>query len=629
MNPFLKILLFISFIVPINLFAFRSESDSLIHELKNIHTDSVRASILLAICNDRLIEKDSLRAFAEQAVALADKTQYQRLISMAYNNLCNWHFDHTDNFDTIIYYCRKHYARVESLKFVSGMAQASGNLGRAYLWNSLDSAMYFDLKSVELYNQAKKFEFANNAKVNLANVYIEMKRYKEAIAILNETANYTSPEGVKSAAGISYLNMGACYLRINDLTNAEKSFMKSISDGDQDPYSVAYLNYQLADVYCAQGRYELADKMYSQVLESGKTNHLDYIIFLGYNGLANLSFRKKQWADAIRYKKLTWEYSYKDRATEEGIYEMLYKCDSALGNYRNTLASFQKYISIRDSYASHERLKSADALEAKYQNKEKQTKIELLNAENNLKQEATARQELIRNVFIGFSVAVILLSVLLFNRLKLKKKIDQQNALLTERKRIGRELHDDLGAQLSTAKMFLQSIKQNKTGDTENVALDNSLSLIESSIRDLRTIMEDLHTSTLQANGYIAATEELVNKINDLQKVKFQLLHTGMEKRINQKAEHILFRITQELINNTMKYSQAKNVSVDLVKQEDKIVLMYEDDGIGFDLHATNRGYGLSNIESRAAELNASIAFDTFPGKGFRAILEIPLDYAV
>src|SRR5690606_34302195 len=147
-------------------------------------------------------------------------------------------------------------------------------------------------------------------------------------------------------------------------------------------------------------------------------------------------------------------------------------------------------------------------------------------------------------------------SFILFRNFKLKKKIEQQQAMLNERRRISSELHDDLGAQLSVAKIFLNNLKENATVTQDSELIENSLGMVESSILHLQNIMHELQNTTLDEHGYIAATEELVNKLSHLRKIKFSLSHTGMEQRLDKLTEHQLFRATQELINNTLKHAE-------------------------------------------------------------------------
>lgn len=254
--------------------------------------------------------------------------------------------------------------------------------------------------------------------------------------------------------------------------------------------------------------------------------------------------------------------------------------------------------------------------------------LKYLRAETKQTRSDIKDQQRTSNILFSAVVLVILFSGLLFNRYQLKKKIENQQALLSERKRICHELHDDLGSQLSAAKLFLTDLKINGNIKDNKALLDNSISLVEGSIKDLRLIMNDLQTPSLLEHGYIVATSELVGKINQLKHINFRLSCNGIKKRLEHKKENNLFRITQELINNTLKYARAKNVTIDVLNRDNNIVLMYEDDGNGCNLQDTQKGYGLNNIQSRSHSLGGTVAFDSFPGAGFRAIVEIPLSYA-
>lgn len=195
------------------------------------------------------------------------------------------------------------------------------------------------------------------------------------------------------------------------------------------------------------------------------------------------------------------------------------------------------------------------------------------------------------------------------------------------RNRIALDLHDDLGTKLSTARIFLANVHDTNEQNDASL-LNNAIHLLDTSINDLRQIMNELQTSSLMEKGYIAATEELINKINHLQQITFTLSNNGINKRLEQRTDYNLFRITQELINNTLKYAQAKNVTIDVVSRDEKIILMYEDDGVGCNITSNRQGYGLSNIASRTQALGGSVEFDSKPGAGFRTIIEVPLMYA-
>jgi len=254
--------------------------------------------------------------------------------------------------------------------------------------------------------------------------------------------------------------------------------------------------------------------------------------------------------------------------------------------------------------------------------------IKNLSAETRQNRTAIKQQQRTSNILFVAVIIIIIFSALLLNRFQLKKKIENQQALLNERKRISHELHDDLGSQLCTAKLFLANLKHKTDSNGDKEVIENSLSLIDGCIKDLRFIMNDLQTPVLLENGYIAATTALVNKVNRLKQINFSLSHNGIQERIGQQKENNLFRITQELINNTLKYAHAKNVTIDVLNRNNNIILMYEDDGKGCNLQSAKKGYGLNNIQSRSRSLGGTVAFDSYPGAGFRAVIEIPLLYA-
>lgn len=192
----------------------------------------------------------------------------------------------------------------------------------------------------------------------------------------------------------------------------------------------------------------------------------------------------------------------------------------------------------------------------------------------------------------------------------------------TERTRIGRDLHDDVGAQLSTLKLFLNSMKS-KTGKEQEELINYSTTILDSAIHDIRTILINLSPKVLDEYGYVKAVEEMVSKINSSNVLKFELSVHGLEQRLDSKLENSLYRITQELINNSLKYSWAKHIILDVLRRDDRIVLMYEDNGRGCDIEASTRGFGLTNIRTRVKMFNGQVYFDSSPGNGFRCEIEL------
>ena len=200
------------------------------------------------------------------------------------------------------------------------------------------------------------------------------------------------------------------------------------------------------------------------------------------------------------------------------------------------------------------------------------------------------------------------------DELKLKIMVETQEE---ERKRIGRDLHDDIGAQLSTLKMFLTSLKTKKGIDKDRL-YDESLAVLSNSITDIRNVLINLSPKTLSENGFMPAVEELANRINKTAAIKFELNAYGIKKRFNQQFENTLFRIVQELINNTLKHAEASFISLSILQNETEFTLMYEDNGNGCNLDDVINGYGLLNIKTRVQMYDGNVFFDSSMDNGFR-----------
>ena len=193
-----------------------------------------------------------------------------------------------------------------------------------------------------------------------------------------------------------------------------------------------------------------------------------------------------------------------------------------------------------------------------------------------------------------------------------------------DRKRIADDLHDDLGLKLSSLKHYLLAgdiNKMIKSGELRKL----SVQYIDQALHVLRNTLINLSPKTLDENGLIIALHDLVRNINKLEIIKIHLDDIGFNVVLKKSQQYALYRICQELINNTIKHAEAKNIYISIVSRNDKVILLYEDDGKGFDYFEAKRGYGLSNIEAHIQAIKAEINIDTEAGKGLAATITINL----
>jgi len=199
-----------------------------------------------------------------------------------------------------------------------------------------------------------------------------------------------------------------------------------------------------------------------------------------------------------------------------------------------------------------------------------------------------------------------------------------------ERKRISRDLHDDVGTKLSALNLFLSSLdeKAKCTNNNEIRSLvQSSKQFIKEAMYDIRQLLFNLSPTILEEFGYTTAVEGLVNKINETKQIHFDLVVFGINHRLKKDYELALYRITQELINNVLKHAEAKYASLQVGQRDEKIILMMEDDGKGFDVSAHKDGYGLNNLDARTKLMQGTMIIDSQPGKGTSVMVEIPYNF--
>ncbi|MCF7560836.1 histidine kinase [Sabulilitoribacter multivorans] len=191
-------------------------------------------------------------------------------------------------------------------------------------------------------------------------------------------------------------------------------------------------------------------------------------------------------------------------------------------------------------------------------------------------------------------------------------------------KNIGWELHDNIGQLLSFASMQLSILKMQVTDDVKEKFKDTSEALKES-LTEVRALSKTLNNEVVLNIGF---EKSINNELNRLKKMKF----TSAELKIigekvefkDRKHEIILFRIIQEFLSNSVKYSEAKNLAITLDYQPKKLIIIATDDGKGFDANSIEKGSGLINMKSRAALIHSDFQLASKPNEGVKLTIIYP-----
>lgn len=205
--------------------------------------------------------------------------------------------------------------------------------------------------------------------------------------------------------------------------------------------------------------------------------------------------------------------------------------------------------------------------------------------------------------------------------LGLKALIEAQES---ERSRIARELHDGVVQQIGSVILKSRNIlsKMNLLQTKESQELLESL---ENSNKDLRVISHQMMPRALKELGIISALNDLLEGSLLYANIKYDFEHYNMQERVSNKIEITIYRITQELINNIIKHSKATEVNFQLFKTNNTVILIVEDNGVGFVPQKSKKGIGLLNISSRLDLVNGEVSFEPSPKNGTLVTIKIPV----
>lgn len=501
------------------------------------------------------------------------------------------------------------------------IADLNSELAGIYYYQEIfDKALKYNEKALNIYQRVK--DTIGMAKVlghigvlHFAHEFCEKRTpdqiqsdQKIAIGFQQQSIDLCLKIGNMDGVASGNINIGMCYNRMNKPEMAigyvEKALAYYREKNDVDQISGTL--FSLALIYNKLQKFDLAMKC---LTESEEIAHLE----------------KK--TDGIQF-----------------LFEAIAQTSFNLKDYKKAVDYYVKYMTIRDSVYNNEKSNQIFELETKYQTEKKQAEIEKLTL---VKQQRT----LVIYILIAGLLLITLFGYTYFRNIKSKKIIADQKLEIkekqllelekerqltaaksvlqgeeAERSRLAGDLHDGLGGLLTGVKLKLSSMKENSIITSENLAhFNHALDLLDTSITEMRRVAHNLMPETLMHYGLRTALNDFVKQVESegLPVIRFNTF--GEDLRYNKELEITIYRISQELVTNALKYARAKQIDIQLFTENERICVQVIDNGIGFDpekLDPSKTGKGLKNIRDRVSAFNGQFDIFSLPGKGTETTLE-------
>ncbi len=220
---------------------------------------------------------------------------------------------------------------------------------------------------------------------------------------------------------------------------------------------------------------------------------------------------------------------------------------------------------------------------------------------------------------MGLLVAFLFIIIISYYKVNARRQSDVLKAVIEtqerERMRIAFDMHDGLGPLLSAVKLNVGGLRKYVSYDGESSIL-SSEQTIDHAIEEIRHIIRDLTPRNIDERGLISVLYDLKMQFEKLADIKINISLPQTIERFPLQFEISLYRIVQEILNNSIKHSHAQNIFLSLEDYHNKIEITVRDDGMGFERNAISEGSGLKNIDARVKLNQGRYLLETAPSRG-------------
>ncbi len=579
----------------------------------------LRTLLLAFIINSAAFAQDNTSI--SKAVALYDKGEYELSLPVFEKSLAAAKQSGDRNLQADIY------------NYIGHIYSQTGNVSHAF-----ESYQQSASISDGICNEAA----SARAFINIGALYEEQKDFTKALE------NYSRAESIAVLMNDSSViadcanNKGVVYEQyFKKYPAAIKEYNKALDiytkQHDEKHLGITYNN--LGIVYKYQGSYDKAIEYYKMSMEIGKHTGNQFLIAANMTNIGNVYAMEKDYVKAIEYNRMGLDIALKIKALNVVVEAAGSIAEDYAGmkNFKNAYLWKQKFSEYSDSLFNSERLQKAAELESKYQTAKKEKQIVQLKAQQQINELSISKQKIRMQKryyqFAAIGSIILLLGIIafsLYSRQQLKQKQQRESAILEaenkERRRISREMHDDIGAGLTQITLMSEHalIHKKPTYINDLAAISVTSRKLISNMGEIVWSLNPENSTTGMLFSYL---REQLNNLLEYAGFNYTIHfpETGLDVKLGNDQKRNILLATKEIVHNAIKYSTAKNISIIASFSERTLNFEIKDDGCGFDIYACNTGNGMRNIRQRVEEIKGKFSIHSAAGKGTVFLFGIPL----
>jgi len=646
MRKFLTTIIFLNLVIPV--FPQRTNQaqkvDSLLKLLAVSKEDTGKAMILLTLASwYETNNQDSSEYYLQKGKALSQSLRFDRGIYYFYQQSSVLAYT-KGNYDKAMQESQAGLVMARKLKDSLKVVSMLNNIGIIHgYYGDFANQLNYTLQVMGIIEKLKDSARLSGIYHNLSNSYHNLGQYKKGIEAAGYAVYLWSKLGLlNDYINRAYATLAQCYDGLHMADSALYYYDIAIKESVRlnDKYAEGAIYGYKCNLLAGMNRFDDMLAAAQQSLVLSKELQSRQMLASSLYNLAYAYFFTNNNKEARKTIDEALAIAIADSLSDElkNSYTVLSYIAAKDGDYITSITAKQKADSINSAFLNNQVLKTTTDLEKKYETVKKDDQIKIQQAE-------IKRKNTFNYILIGSAAAILIISLLSYRTFKQKQRLQQQRIneletekLLTatgavlkgeeqERTRLAKDLHDGLGGMLSGIKYSLNTMKGNLIMTPENSqAFERSIDMLDSSIKEMRRVAHNMMPEALVKFGLDTALKDFCNDVNQSGALQVSYQSIGLEHEVVEQTTAItIYRIVQELINNTMKHAAAKTAIIQVAKSGGHLTITVEDDGKGFDtsLLALSKGIGWSNIQNRVEFLKGSLDVRSEKDKGTSVHIEM------
>lgn len=633
----------------------REVSQLISDALKLAHQDTLKTRTLLQkaldISQKNKLTKSTAEAYSiygEMAAAASRNTEALSYVNKAmalyvsikdiagvaamHNNLSNIHESMGDlkRATTSALNAIKIYGQ---LKDKAGQAKAMMNVGTIFFrQNDYKTALDYEFKALKIREELKNEEDLMYSYSIIGTMYQYMKKEQESIVYHKKSLAISEKLNLPNNIGIDNVNIAKVFVALNRATEAKSYFLNAIPAfqkiGNIRGLRHAYEG--LSGVAEKVGKIDEAISWQNKAIEIFKNGDDAYTELAMYINRHRIYALQKNYIAAEKDLLASEAIVKKQKMVDElqNIKHLQLDNYLAMGDVKKAKAALDEFLVYKDSTLNSTSLKQINELKTKYETEEKEnqlnkSKLLLVKKEN----EARTRNMWLFSM-VGIALLTIAASLYSYKQQQQKHtlkteilKIDGENKLNEQRLDISRNLHDNIGSQLTFINSFMETLKLMSDAKDEaiNDRINNISIFTKEAIVELRDTVWALNSDELSFDDLRLRILNYVDKAQTAKeniKFKFEVEEYLESVKFSSAQGINLYRTIQEAVNNAIKYANATEIIIQTKLENADLAISIADNGIGFDPQNSYKGNGLYNMKKRIEELGGELVLTSKIGEG-------------